>query len=113
MPCRKRCCRTILAGKGPADTVRIWVPGCASGEEVYSLAILLQELIERQDNAPKPQIFGTDIDEAAIFTARAARYREPALARMTPERRARWFVEDGEVLPAGARNSRDVRVLGP
>jgi two-component system CheB/CheR fusion protein len=85
----------ILAGKGASDSVRIWVPGCASGEEVYSLAIMLKELMDRQATAPKPQIFGTDIDEGAIAAARVARYRKPALARMTPERRAKWFVEDG------------------
>jgi two-component system CheB/CheR fusion protein len=93
---RKTVLPRILAGKGAADFVRIWVPGCASGEEVYSLAIMLRELTDRQAAAPKPQIFGTDIDDEAIAAARSARYRKPALARLTPERRARWFVEDGE-----------------
>ena len=100
----------ILAGKGAADTIRVWVAGCASGEEVYSLAILLRELIDQHGNAPKPQIFGTDIDEAAIAVARAARYREPALSRMTPERRAKWFVKDGE-LHRPVREIRDMCVF--
>jgi two-component system CheB/CheR fusion protein len=85
----------ILAAKGAADQVRIWVPGCASGEEVYSLAILFREAMEGQDTPPKAQFFGTDIDPEAIATARAARYRKAALAHMAPERRDRWFIEDG------------------
>ncbi len=97
----------ILAGKGAADTVRIWVPGCASGEEVYSLAILLKECLDQRGSSAKPQIFGTDIDEAAIAAARAARYRAPALARVTAERRARWFVEDGGF----HRPMRDIREM--
>ena len=97
----------ILAGKGTADPVRIWVPACASGEEVYSLAILLKECMDRLGITTKPQIFGTDIDEAAIATARMARYRAPALARATAERRAKWFVEEGEFL----RPVRDIREM--
>jgi two-component system CheB/CheR fusion protein len=86
----------ILAGKGAGEQVRLWVPGCASGEEVYSLAILLGEVMGRQGTSPKVQIFGTDIDEEAIAIARAARYRKPALARLSPELCNRWFVQDGE-----------------
>jgi two-component system CheB/CheR fusion protein len=85
----------ILAAKGAADQVRIWVPGCASGEEVYSLAILFREAVDGQETPPKAQIFGTDIDPEAIATARAARYRKSALAHMAPARRDRWFAEDG------------------
>ncbi len=97
----------ILASKGTADPVRIWVPGCASGEEVYSLAILLRECMDLQGTTAKPQIFGTDIDEAAIATARAARYRQSAMARVTADRRAKWFVEDGEF----CRPVRDIREM--
>jgi len=86
----------LLAGKGAADAVRIWVPGCATGEEVYSLAILLRELLDRQQVSPKVQIFGTDIDEAAITIARAGRYPRPALAHLSPEQRDKWLVEDGK-----------------
>ena len=82
---------TLLAGKGAADAVRIWVPGCATGEEAYSLAILLRELMDRQEIAPKVQIFGTDIDEVAIAIARAGCYPTQALARLAP-RSARQMV---------------------
>ena len=99
-------------GRGRSQ-VRIWVPGCASGEEVYSLAILLKEMHgPAAGPSPKVQIFGTDIDEAAIATARAARYRKPALARLT-RGAARQMVRRGRrFLPPGARDPRDVRVLG-
>jgi two-component system, chemotaxis family, CheB/CheR fusion protein len=90
----------ILAGKASDQQVRLWVPGCASGEEVYTLAILLKELTDRQQTPPKVQIFGTDIDEAAIATARAACYRGPALAGLTPEQRDRWFAADGDACRA-------------
>jgi two-component system CheB/CheR fusion protein len=86
----------ILAGKDADEQVRLWIPGCASGEEVYTLAILLKELMDRQQTRPNVQIFGTDIDEMAIATARAARYRGQALARLTQARRDRWFVADGD-----------------
>ena len=85
----------LLAGKGVADAVRIWVPGCSTGEEPYSLAILLRELMDRQEIAPKVQIFATDIDEAAIMTAQAGCYPAPTLTRLAPAQRAKWFAEDG------------------
>jgi two-component system CheB/CheR fusion protein len=91
----------LLAGKGAADAVRIWVPGCATGEEVYSLAILLRELLDRQAVSPKVQIFGTDIDEVAIAIARAGRYSRRALAHLTPAQRDTWMVEDGKACRLG------------
>lgn len=85
----------LLENKGADDQVRIWVPGCATGEEVYSIAILLREAMERQGAALKVQIFGTDIDAAAVAIARAARYRK-TMAGVSPERVERWFGEDGD-----------------
>src|SRR6185312_15656438 len=85
----------LLESKGAEDPVRIWVAGCATGEEVYSIAILLREAIERHGVAPKVQIFGTDIDDAAVAIARAARYRK-TMAGVSPERIERWFAEEGD-----------------
>lgn len=85
----------LLENKGAHDQVRVWVPGCATGEEVYSIAILLSEAMERQVAAPKVQIFGTDIDAAAVVTARAAGYRK-GMAGVSPERLERWFVKEGD-----------------
>lgn len=85
----------LIANKGADAQIRIWVPACATGEEVYSIAILVKEALERAGLTPKVQIFGTDIDDAAVNLARAARYGR-TLEGMSPERVARWFVEDGE-----------------
>src|SRR6185312_6581195 len=80
--------------RSAGDTVRIWVPGCATGEEVYSIAILLKEAMEKRGARPKIQIFGTDIDETAVAAARAARYAKTT--GVPPERLERWFVGEGD-----------------
>lgn len=85
----------MLATAGSRVTLRIWIPGCSTGEEVYSIAILLQEEMDRRRIAPKIQIFGTDIDEKAVTIARAARYPK-TMSGMSPARIRRWFVEDGD-----------------
>ncbi|CAN5255574.1 chemotaxis protein CheB [soil metagenome] len=85
----------LFEGRGADDTVRVWVPGCATGEEVFSIAMLMREHIETLTAAPKIQIFATDIDENALNIARAARYPEALLDGISPERRRRFFVLDG------------------
>jgi two-component system CheB/CheR fusion protein len=85
----------LFEAKGAGDAVRVWVPGCATGEEAYSLAILLREQIDRLPAAPRIQLFATDIDERALAVARTARYPASLLESMKPERRARFFSEDG------------------
>ena len=85
---------SLLAAKKADDPIRVWVAGCATGEEVYSIAILLQEILEEHNAATPVAIFGTDIDAKAIAIARAARYRK--LDGLSPERLQRWFVKQGE-----------------
>ena len=85
----------LFEGKNASDTVRIWVPGCATGEEVFSLAILMREHVERLSSPPRVQIFATDIDESALAVARLARYPEALLEAVSPERRQRFFHLDG------------------
>ncbi|MCC6368278.1 MAG: PAS domain S-box protein [Bryobacterales bacterium] len=80
----------IPSRKPPGEPVRMWVPGCSSGEEVYSIAILLMEALP-QESKLSVQIFGTDISERAIEEARAGFYREPSLAKVSPERLRRFF----------------------
>lgn len=83
----------LFEHKGAGDTIRAWVPGCATGEEVYSLAILLREHVDRLGvNGPKLQLFATDIDDAAIATARAGRYPSALLQDLSPTRLSRFFV---------------------
>lgn len=87
----------LLTQEKKADnTLRIWVAGCATGEEAYSLAILLAEQTTRMVDAPKVQIFATDIDEAAIATAREGRYTLNDAADVSPERLRQFFTREGD-----------------
>ncbi|MDT7952612.1 MAG: chemotaxis protein CheB [Acetobacteraceae bacterium] len=81
----------LFDGKGASASVRVWVPGCATGEEAYSLAMLLREYMDGLSGAPKVQVFATDIDERAIGTARTGRYPATLLNGLSPERRERFF----------------------
>lgn len=85
----------LFEGRGADEVVRVWVPGCATGEEVFSLAILMREHMDTLTAIPRVQIFATDIDENALTVARAARYPGSLLDGVSPERRARFFVVDG------------------
>lgn len=84
----------LFAAREADEPVRVWVAGCATGEEVYSIAIVLQEVlgVHRADTAVT--IFATDIDPQAIAFARAARFRR--MDGVSAERLQRWFVKDGE-----------------
>jgi two-component system CheB/CheR fusion protein len=86
----------LVHNKGAGDTIRVWIPACATGEEVYSIAILLREAASKRDAGPRFQIFATDIDEHAVSIARAARYRKSQLADMPAARLERWFAADGD-----------------
>ena len=86
---------TLFSGKGRGDQVRIWVIGCSTGEEAYSLGILLREHMATLDVVPQIQIFATDLDGRALAAARAARYPEGIAGDLSPERLARWFVREG------------------
>ncbi|HEY4172573.1 MAG TPA: CheR family methyltransferase [Rhodopila sp.] len=81
----------LFDGKHADGAVRVWVPGCATGEEAYSIAILLREQMDRQRASPKVQVFATDIDEPAIGTARLGHYPADFLEGMPAERRQRFF----------------------
>jgi len=83
----------LLEGRAPQAPLRIWVPGCASGEEVYSIAIcLLEYLGERLTRIPI-QIFGTDLSEAVIEKARNGLYPENIARHVSGERLRRFFVK--------------------
>lgn len=86
----------LLASKANHDTIRVWVPGCATGEEAYSLGMLFQEGLERVGKHCKVQIFATDLDGQAIETARRGVYPEGIAADISAERLGRFFTkEDG------------------
>jgi two-component system CheB/CheR fusion protein len=102
----------LFENKGIADTVRVWVAGCATGEEVYSLAILLREHMDKLKALPKVQIFATDIDEAALAVARAGRYPGALLGNVSGERLKRFFVGD-DVTYAVSKDIRDLCMFSP
>jgi two-component system, chemotaxis family, CheB/CheR fusion protein len=83
----------LFAGKRPGDTVRVWVAGCSTGEEAYSIAILLVERMETMKQTFPVQVFATDIDAAAIARARAGVFPASIAADVTPERLARFFAQ--------------------
>jgi two-component system CheB/CheR fusion protein len=85
----------LFEGKDIAGQFRVWVLGCATGEEAYSIAILLREHMARLDTVPHVQIFATDIDGRALTMARAGRFPETIAKSVTPERLARWFTKEG------------------
>ena len=82
----------LFATKKADGAVRLWVPGCATGEEAYSLAILLREHMDRLKGVPKVQLFATDIDDSSIATARLGRYPATLLDGLAVERRDRFFL---------------------
>jgi two-component system, chemotaxis family, CheB/CheR fusion protein len=85
----------LFEGKIQADQLRVWVIGCSTGEEAYSIAILLREHMAKLDEVPQVQIFATDLDGRALAAARAGRYPSDIVTDVTPPRLARWFVKEG------------------
>jgi two-component system CheB/CheR fusion protein len=102
----------LFKQRGADDVVRIWVPGCATGEEVYSLGILLREHMDGLEDVPRVQIFASDIDEHALAVARAAKYPSQLLESVSAERRDRFFIPDGGGYIV-AKEVRDLCIFSP
>ena len=81
----------LFANQPAGGVIRVWSAGCSTGEEAYSIAILLQERMEALKQNHTVQIFATDIDRQAIATARAGVYPASIAADLTPDRLARFF----------------------
>ncbi|WP_334769119.1 chemotaxis protein CheB [Nostoc sp.] len=86
----------ISQNKASDVPLRIWVAGCSTGEEVYSLAICLLEFFSDRATVPPIQIFATDISETAISKARTGLYLERQMEGVSPERKSRFFVPQAE-----------------
>jgi two-component system, chemotaxis family, CheB/CheR fusion protein len=84
----------LFADKAPGEPIRIWVPACSTGEEAYSIAMMVQEQIEALKLACKVQLFATDIDRNAIEQARSGIYPASIAADVSPERLSRFFVQE-------------------
>ncbi|TAG86442.1 MAG: response regulator [Oscillatoriales cyanobacterium] len=98
---------TITQNKSAKIPIRIWVAGCSTGEEVYSIAICLLEFLSDRASLPQIQIFATDISEAAIGKARSGFYLENQMIDVSPERRIRFFILEA----GGYRINKTVREL--
>ena len=97
----------IIKDKSPKSPIRIWIAGCSTGEEAYSIAIcLLEFLTDRATNLPI-QIYATDISESAIARARSGFYTSAQVADVSPERLHRFFVQ----VEGGYQISKQVREL--
>jgi two-component system CheB/CheR fusion protein len=93
------------------EVVRVWVPGCASGEEAYSIAICLLEVLEERDPNVRVQVFGTDLDPEAVQQARRGVYPATISADVSPERLRRFFTRTDDDRYQIARAVRDLVVF--
>ncbi len=97
----------LFAGKPDDYIFRAWVAGCASGEEAYSIAMLLREFMDEARQEYKVQIYATDLDEDAISAARAGIYPPNIVQDVQPERLRRFFVKE----EAGYRVKKNIREM--
>jgi two-component system, chemotaxis family, CheB/CheR fusion protein len=95
----------LFHNRSSHDQVRVWVAGCATGEEAYSLAMLLAEAADHSPDPPGTQVFATDLDEGAIADARDGFYTDADVADVAPERMRRFFSRE----PGGYRVRRELR----
>ncbi len=84
----------LFANKPNNEVFRAWIAGCSSGEEVYSIAILLREYMDESHQEYRIQLFATDLDEDAIATARAGVYPANIAQDVHPERLQRFFIKE-------------------
>ncbi|MCL1472536.1 chemotaxis protein CheB [Argonema antarcticum] len=90
---KKKVFPKLMMDRPPEASIRIWIPGCSTGEEAYSMAICLLEFLEDLPTLPQIQIFATDINEKAIEKARAGIYPDKLLLHVSEERKKRFFVK--------------------
>ena len=102
----------LFRGKGPSDQVRVWVAGCATGEEAYSIGILLAEYAAQLQEPPQVQIFATDIDEEALAEARAGVYPELIATDVSRARLDRFFTKENDHYRAN-KELRDMILFSP
>jgi two-component system CheB/CheR fusion protein len=104
---KKRAFSRMIKGKAPDHPIRVWVAGCSSGEEVYSIAISLLEFLQDRKLHCPLQIFGTDINDVALDKARAGIYPEAIQEDISAERMRRFFTR----IEGGFRINKSVREI--
>lgn len=93
---RECCICPLIQHRGPDDDIRIWAPGCSTGQEAYSLAMLVSDELSRVHGRAKVSIFATDIDEDALEVARRAVYPGSLASEIPPDLFERYCVGDGD-----------------
>jgi two-component system CheB/CheR fusion protein len=102
---KKQVLPTLLKGRSRHDPVRLWVVGCSTGEEAYSLAILLSEATDSSGQRVPVQVFATDLNDSGIEQARAGVYSKERLQNISRERLRRFFVDQS----GGYRVAKSIR----
>ena len=97
----------LLAARPDGAPVRVWAPGCSTGEEAYSLAMVLREQMDRAKRQFRVQIFATDLDHKAVEAARGGLYPEGIARDVRPQRLARFFAKEARGLPHQEGHSGD------
>ena len=97
----------LFEGRAPDENVRVWSVGCATGEEAYSLAMLLLEEAARRDASPTIQIFASDLHERSLAKAREGFYPGDIEADVSPERLRKYFHKEN----SGYRVRKEIREL--
>jgi len=97
----ERALAALIAGKLDGEPVRVWVPGCASGEEPYTLAVIASELLGDFRERHPVSIIGTDLSPEALAMAREGVYRQAAFREMDAALRERYFIARGQDFQAG------------
>jgi len=102
--------KPLIDAKPRATPIRVWVPGCSTGEEAYSIAILVKQLLDESEQDRKIQIFATDIDTNAIEAARPGIYPESVAADIPPQTLRQYFRRHGSTYETD-RSIRDMLVF--
>lgn len=101
----------LVQNKENDGVIRVWVPGCATGEEAYSIAMLLQEQLATAHKSCRVQIFATDVDEDALATARQGLYPDSIASYLSPERLPHFFVRVDEHTYQVAKHLREMVIF--
>lgn len=104
---KKKAFPSLLRSAKQPRVIRAWIPGCSTGEEVYSLAIALVEYLEAEDLDCRLQLFGTDVSESTIDAARSGIFSESCMSNVSPERLRRFFQRSD----SGYQISRSIREM--
>ncbi|MFZ3169643.1 MAG: chemotaxis protein CheB [Candidatus Methanoperedens sp.] len=103
----------ILKDKSHDQTVRVWVPACSTGEEAYSIAIVLKEYVDEIKSDFQVQIFATDVDREAVETGRSGVYPGNITVDVSPERLNRFFIKNPDDTYSIKKEIREIVIFAP